>query len=81
MCAKLKKSMYGIRDAALNWSKEYADTLKSAGFVQGRSNPCLFRNHKLDVSIMVHGDDFIAVGTEANLKETRAALENMHIPA
>ena len=77
-CRRLRMSMYGTRDAALNWSKEYADTLKSAGFVQGRSNPCLFRNHKLDVSIMVHGDDFIAVGTEANLKETRAALENKY---
>ena len=42
------------------------------------NNPCLFMNHKLDVSIMVHGDDFIAVGPEQNLKATRTILENKY---
>ena len=61
-CGRLRMSMYGTRDAALNWSKEYGDTLKQSGFVQGMNNPCLFMNHKLNVSIMVHGDDFLITG-------------------
>ena len=69
-------SMYGTRDAALNWSKEHGDTLKQSGFIRGRNNPCLFQNKELNVSIMVHGDDFIAVGSEKKLKTTRAILEN-----
>ena len=77
-CGRLRMSMYGTRDAALNWSKEYAGTLKSAGFEQGKSNPCLFRHRDLEVAIMVHGDDFIAVGSEENLKATRAVLENKY---
>ena len=56
-CAQLKMSMYGTRDAALNWPK----TLKRSGFIPGMNNPCLFQNKELNVSIMVHGDDFIAV--------------------
>ena len=34
-CGRLKISMYGTRDAALNWSLEYGDTLRAAGYVQG----------------------------------------------
>ena len=77
-CGRLKMSMYGTRDAALNWSKEYGDTLREAGFVQGRSNPCLFHHAKQGVSIMVHGDDFVAVGPEEFRKTTRKALEDKY---
>ena len=37
-CGKLLMSMYGTRDAALNWSLEYSDTLRAAGYEQGKSN-------------------------------------------
>ena len=37
--------------------KEYAGTMGKAGFVQGESSPCLFRNEELDVLIVVHGED------------------------
>ena len=77
-CGKLKMSMYGTRDAALNWALEYGDTLREAGYVQGRANPCLFHHAGLDVSIMVRGDDFVAVGPEKNLEDTRRALEDKY---
>jgi len=66
-CGSLVMSMYGTRDAALNWSSEYSDTLIADGFVQGRSNPCLFWNPSTDVAVMVHGDDFVAVGRGPHL--------------
>ena len=56
-CGRLKMSMYGTRDAALNWSLEYASALLASGYIQGKSNPCLFYNAKIGVSVMVHGDD------------------------
>ena len=42
MCCKLSVSIYGTRDSAMNWATEYGETLKEAGFVQGRSSACLF---------------------------------------
>ena len=63
-CGRLKMSMYGTRDAALNWSLEYGETLRAAGYAQGRANPCLYYNESLGVSVMVHGDDFIGVGPD-----------------
>ena len=70
--------MYGTRDAALNWALEYGDTLRAAGYVQGQANPCLFYKKANGVAIMVHGDDFVAVGPEAHLIETRKTLEDKY---
>ena len=61
-CGKLMMSMYGTTDAALNWALEYGDTLKAAGYEQGKANPCLFYPRELGVSVMVHRYDFVAVG-------------------
>jgi hypothetical protein len=71
-CGKLRMSMYGTRDAALNWALEYGDTLCAAGYIQGKANPCLF------YSIMVHGDDFFAVGPDQHLAEARKNLEDKY---
>ena len=75
-CGRLKMSMYGTRDAALNWSKEYGDTLRAAGYVQGKHNPCLFFHKVKQVAIMVHGDDFVAVGSDVQLAGLRKTLED-----
>ena len=71
-------SMYGTRDAALNWALEYGETLRAAGYNQGKANPCLLHHADLGVSIMVHGDDFVAVGPEKHLSETRKTLEDKY---
>ena len=47
--------------------------MAKAGFERGIANPCLFFNKAEDCSVMVHGDDFVAVGnakTTLKLKET-----------
>ncbi len=70
--------MYGTRDVAVNWALEYTEALKANGFKQGKANPCLFFNPQTQVSIMVHGDDFVAVGRKEHLKETRTGLEDKY---
>ena len=44
MCAKLKKSMYGTRDAAQNWGHAYTQFMSDVGFKRGQSTPCVFWN-------------------------------------
>ena len=73
-CGKLMMSMYGTRDAALNWALEYGDTLREAGYTRGKSNPCLFYNQDIDVAIMVHGDDFVVVGPDRHLDKVSKTL-------
>ena len=77
-CGKLLMSMYGTRDAALNWALEYGETLRAAGYTQGRSNPCLFHNKALGVSVMVHGDDFVGVGPDQHLSKLKESLEQKY---
>ena len=55
-------SMCGTRDAAQNWASEYAKTLVDAEFARGKAKPRLFRYRNRDISIMVHGAYFGAVG-------------------
>ena len=70
--------MYGTRDAALNWAMESGSALKEAGYKQGIANPCLFRHEEKDVTIMVHGDDFVAVGKEEDLQDTEKTLNQRY---
>ncbi len=77
-CGKLRVSMYGTRDAALNWATEYGETLKAAGFKQGVACPCIFRHEVKEVVIMVHGDDFVAVGEGEQLQDTKRVLEDKY---
>ena len=69
ICGELAYSMYGTRDAAQNWSEEYSVCLTKAGYIRGIANPCLFRHATRDVSLTVHGDDFVGVGSEKYLQD------------
>ena len=40
----LKQSLYGTRDAAMNWQEEVAKEMKGWGFERGQYNPCLYTN-------------------------------------
>ena len=77
-CGGLNVSMYGTRDAALNWATEYGQTLVAAGYVQGKSCPCLFWHRQKGVAIMVHGDDFATVGEEEALADARKTVEDKY---
>ena len=67
--------MYGTRDAGAVWESYYVDCLVSIGFIQGSGSPCCFWHPKWKVSVVVHGDDFSALGTDASLDEYEAGLQ------
>ena len=68
MCAKLHKSLYGTRDAALNWAQAYSEVLLGMGFVKGASSPCSLFHQAWDIRTVVHGDDFLSEGSGESLK-------------
>ena len=57
-CGRLRKAMYGTRDAPSLWEAHYAGVLAKEGFVQGLSTPCVFTHSTLNPRLVVHGDDF-----------------------
>ena len=64
---KLVRCMYGTRDAGAIWESCYASALINLGFVQGGASPCCFAHPTWGVSVVVHGDDFTALGTSDGL--------------
>ena len=57
MVGKLELSLYGTRDAAMNWALEYTGYLESLGFIRGASSPCNFRHEGYELNVTVHGAD------------------------
>ena len=74
-CGKLNKSMYGTRDASLNWEIEYIRFMNKVGFTTGLSSPCLFYHKGKDIRAVVYGDDFTLLGDEISLDWFRAEIK------
>ena len=72
----LQMSLYGTRDAATNWQEEVAKEMLSWGFERGRYNPCLYYHKSTGLKTLVHGDDFVSVGSRAATSQFRKKLEN-----
>ena len=41
---RLLQSMYGCRDAGVNWEFAICQVMIAIGFVQGRASPCIYRH-------------------------------------
>ena len=59
--------MYGTRDAGSIWEDVYRGALEAMGFTSGVASPWCFVNTKRNISVVVHGDDFTALGTDQDL--------------
>ena len=66
----LKKSMYGSRDAASNWEKDWQGYLENWGYELGRRSRSLFRKKK-KTSGLTHRDDIVVTGSKGSLLELR----------
>ena len=69
-------SLYGTRDAATNWQEEIAKLLVWHGFRRDQYNPCLYWSQKLGVKTLVHGDDFVSVGTRSAIGKVNEILRS-----
>jgi len=73
--ALINKSLYGTRDAAMNWQEEVATQMKKWGFSRGRYNPCLYHHEGWHLRVFLHGDDFASVGTREAVKKFKEKME------
>ena len=56
------------------WEETYAEVLTAAGFVRGRASPCCFRHPQRGISVVCHGDDFTALGSDEELSWYESVL-------
>lgn len=64
---RLNLSLYGTRDAAMNWQDEFTGVLVKNGFQRGKASPCNFVNVQRKLCVTVHGDDFTSIGPRKQL--------------
>ena len=75
---RLNVSLYGTRDGAANWEKEYVAYLQELGLQPGQYTPCAFRDRHGKLSGVVHGDDFIFVGESVALDRLEKAMRRKY---
>ena len=66
----LQMNFYGTRDAATNWQEEVANEMITL-FSRGRYNPCLYYHKETHLNCLVHGDDFVSVGSRKSVATFR----------
>ena len=71
---KLKKSMYGTRDAPQIWAEVVRTTMENLGYKQSAFQPAVYYNIVKDVVVVVHVDDFLCTGDGKALKELHEEL-------
>lgn len=77
---KLKKSIYGLRQASKDWYKKFDVTLKSNGFAVNASDSCLYSKmfESSCVIICLYVDDMLIVGSNIEVvNDTKIFLSNM----
>ena len=73
-CCRLKKCLYGTRDAPRQWEAYAAEVLLKAGFVRGKASAVCFWHPQKNVLCLAHGDDFLLAGADSDLDWAFAAL-------
>lgn len=66
-CYRLKRAIYGLKQAHLAWHKRLCDDLLNLGFEELQSAPCVFRLKDCqfggDVFLLVYVDDILVLST------------------
>jgi hypothetical protein len=75
MRRRLKKAMYGTRDAAQSWELEYSEMMIEAGCKQGSHSACAPYHKEKDARAVVRGDDFKVLGSRSGLDRFREVIQ------
>lgn len=68
LVCRLKKSLYGIRQASTQWYVRLSLTLKAQGYTHSQNDYSLFLNksHSSTIIVVVYVDDILVTGNDAN---------------
>jgi hypothetical protein len=76
---RLKKALYGTKQASRMWNKEITKALKSYGMQQSRTDPCVFvtfEKYQPQVFVCVSTDDLLVAAKKERWKRLAAFLSH-----
>ena len=76
LVCRLKKSLYGLKQSSRCWNLALHSHLKSIGFTQSASNPCIYTSVSTDLIILaVYVDDIlIAAKSQGKIDQVKADI-------
>ena len=78
MVGELQLSLYGTRDAAMNWTRQYTNHLVGLGFQRGKASACNFVHEGRNIRLTCHGDDFDIVAAEEDIRWLIKKMEEVY---
>ena len=75
---KLKRSIYGLKQASRMWNKRFDDTIKEFGFIQNEDEPCVYQktSGRSVVFLILYVDDILVLGNDVtSMGSVKAYLE------
>ena len=69
MVCKLKKSIYGLKQASRSWNIRFDQAIKSFGFEQNLDEPCVYNRHqdKVVMFLVLYVDDILLIGNDVGV--------------
>ncbi|KAL0307506.1 UNVERIFIED_CONTAM: Retrovirus-related Pol polyprotein from transposon RE2 [Sesamum calycinum] len=66
---RLKRSLYGLKQASRQWNQEFTTQIVAFGFIQSKHDYCLFMKKSGDsfLVLLLYVDDILVAGTSAEL--------------
>ena len=63
---KLKRSIYGLKEASRSWNIRFDQAIKSFGFEQNLDEPCVYKRHrdKVVMFLVLYVDDILLIGND-----------------
>ncbi|KAL0433957.1 UNVERIFIED_CONTAM: Retrovirus-related Pol polyprotein from transposon RE1 [Sesamum latifolium] len=77
---KLKRSLYGLKQASRQWNVEFTSKVEAFGFVQSKHDHCLFTKSSATefVLLLVYVDDILIAGDSATaIHDVKTYLNNL----
>ena len=69
MVCKLKRSIYGLKQASKSWNIRFDQAIKLFGFEQNLDEPCVYKRHqdKLVMFLVLYVDDILLIGNDVGV--------------
>ena len=69
---RLRKAMYGTRDAPAVWQRLVRKVMLRLGFKPSTTTPCVYWNRRRQLRVVAHVDDFLVTGPKQELIRLRS---------
>ena len=69
LVCKLKRSIYGLKQASRSWNIKFDQVIKSFGFEQNLDKTCVYKRHrdKVIMFLVLYVDDILLIGNDVGV--------------